>query len=87
MEWAQHYEKEAEEWKDKVKKNEEYLKKLESKKKKRKQYEGELGVVLWNSVNTMQADLDTHTRLGQCLSPCMSIIQCVYCVAMVGCGH
>ena len=82
---AQHYKKYAEEWEDKVKKNEEYLKKLESEKKnKREQYEGELGVVLWNSVNTIQADLDTHTRLGQCLSPCMSIIQCVYCGAMVG---
>ena len=58
---AQHWKKEAEDWEDKVKKNEEYLKKLESeKKKKREQYEGELGVVLWNSVNTMQADLDTH---------------------------
>ena len=85
MKDAQHWKKAAEEWEDKVKKNEEHLKKLESeKKKKREQYEGELGVVLWNSVNTMQADLDTHTRLGQCLSPCMSIIQCVYCRAMVG---
>ena len=79
---AQRYKEEAEEWEDKVKKTEEHLKKLESE-KKREQYEGELGVVLWNSVNTMQADLDTHTRLGQCLSPCMSIIQCVYCGAMV----
>ena len=65
-------------WEAKVKKNEEHLKKLESekkkKKKKREQYEGELGVVLWNSVNTMQADLDTHTRLGQCLSPCPHIV-------------
>ena len=51
----------VEEWEDRVKKNEEHLKKLESEKKKREQYEGELGVVLWNSVNTMQADLDTHT--------------------------
>ena len=81
---AQRYKKEAEDWEDKVKKNEEHLKKLESEKKKREQYEGELGVVLWNSVNTTQADLDTHTRLGQCLSPCMSIIQCVYCGAMGG---
>ena len=64
---AQRYKKAAEKWEDKVKKNEEHLKKLESEKK---QYEGELGVVLWNSVNTMQADLDTLTRLGQCLSPC-----------------
>ena len=84
MRWAQHWKKEVEELEDKVKKNEEHLKKLESEKKKREQYEGELGVVLWNSVNTMQADLDTHTRLVHCLSPCMSIIQCVYCVAMVG---
>ena len=69
-----------------MKKIEEHLEKLESERKKREreQYEGELGVVLWNSVNTMQADLDTHTRLGQCLSPCMSIIQCVYCGAMGG---
>ena len=61
VEQAQLWKKEAEEWEDKVKKNQEHLKKLESKKKKkREQYEGELGVVLWNSVNTMQADLDTH---------------------------
>ena len=73
MGWAQRQKKAAEEWEDKVKKNEEHLKKLE---KKRERYEGELGVVLWNSVNTMQADLDTHTRLVQCLTPCMSIIQC-----------
>ena len=85
VEEAQHYKKRAEELEDKVKEDEEHLKKLESEKKKREQYEGELGVVLWNSVNTMQADLDTHTRLVQCLSPCMSIIQCVYCGAMV-CG-
>ena len=74
------YDEEAEEWEDKVKKNEEHLKKLESeKKKKREQYEGELGVVLWNSVNTMQADLDTHTctRLGQYLSPCPPHTVCV----------
>ena len=77
---SQNYKMVAEEKEDQVKKNEEHLKKLE---KKREQYEGELGVVLWNSVNTMQADLDTHTRLVQCLSPCMSIIQCVYCGAMV----
>ena len=38
---AQDYKKEAEEWEDKVKKNEEHLKKLESE-KKREQYEGEL---------------------------------------------
>ena len=67
MEQAQHWKKQAEEWEVKVKKDEEHLKKLE---KKREQYEGELGVIPWNSVNTMQADLDTHTRLGQCLSPC-----------------
>ena len=42
VEWAQDYKKEAEEWEDKVKRNEEHLKKLESeKKKKREQYEGE----------------------------------------------
>ena len=71
--WAQRYQKTAKELEDKVKKNEEHLKKLESEKKKkreREQYKGGLEVVLWNSVNTMQADLDTHTRLGQCLSPC-----------------
>ena len=71
VEEAQRYKKEAEEWEDKVKKNEEHLKNLG---KKREQYESELGVVLWNSVNTMQADLDTHTRLGQCLSPCPHIV-------------
>ena len=83
MRTAQRWKKEAEEWEDKVKKNEEHLKKLESEKKKREQYEGELGVVLWNSVNTMQADLDTHTRLGQCLSPCPHTA-CAQCVAMGG---
>ena len=83
MEAVQYYKKEAEKWEDKVKKNKEYLKKLESE-KKREQYEGELGVVLWNSVNTMQADLDTHTRLGQCLSPCPHTV-CAQCVAMM-CG-
>ena len=75
---AQYYKKRAEESEDQVKKNEEHLKKLESEKKKREQYEGELGVVLWNSVNTMQADLDTHTRLGQCLSPCMCTLATCY---------
>ena len=65
---AQFNKKEAEEWEDKVKKNEKHLRKLESE-KKREQYEGELGVVLWNSVTTMQADWDTHTRLGQYLFP------------------
>ena len=71
---AQCRKKKAEEWEDKVKKNEKHLKKLESE-RKREQYEGELGVVLWNSVSTMQADWDTHTRLGQC---CLhSCIQCV----------
>ena len=55
----QRYKKEAEECEDKVKKNEEHLKKLESE----KHYEGELGVILWNSVSTMEADLDRHTRL------------------------
>ena len=57
-------------WEDKVEKSEEHLKKLESTRKgEREQYEGELGVVLWNSVNTMQADWGTHTRLGHCKSP------------------
>ena len=51
---AQDRKKEAEEWEDKVKKNEEHLKKLESERKKKEQYEGELGVVLWNSVNTVK---------------------------------
>ena len=37
----------------------------------------------WSSVNTMQADLDTHTRLGQCLSPCPHTM-CGQCVAMGG---
>ena len=74
---AQDCKKQVEEWEDKVKKNEEHLKKLESEKKKREQYEGELGVVLLNSVNTMQADLYTHTRLGQFLSPYTVCAQCV----------
>ena len=77
---AQGERKKAEEWENKVKKNKGHLKKLESEKKKREQYEGELGVVLWNSVNTMPADWDTHTRLGQyCLHSC---IQCVHSVCM-----
>ena len=67
---AQDQKKKAKEWENKLKKNEECLKKLESeKKKKREQYEGELGVVFWNSVNTMLADWDTYTRLGHCKSP------------------
>ena len=41
MEEIQYYKKEAEEKEDKVKKNEEHLKKLESE-KKRELYEGEL---------------------------------------------
>ena len=52
---AQDKKKKAEEWEDEVKKNEKHLRKLESE-RKREQYDGELGVVLWNSVNTMQAD-------------------------------
>ena len=40
-------------------------------------------MVLWNSVITMQADLDTHTRLGQCLSPFPHTV-CAQCVAMGG---
>ena len=35
------YEKQAKEWEDKVKENEKHLKKLESDKEKREQYEGE----------------------------------------------
>ena len=47
VEGAQLWKMAAEEKEDQVKKNEEHLKKLESeKKKKREQYEGELGVVL-----------------------------------------
>ena len=81
---VQYRKEQAEEWEDKVKKNEEHLKKLESEKKKeREQYEGELGVVLWNSVNTMQADWDTHTRLGHCKCPWLHTV-CSRCVAMVG---
>ena len=40
--WIQHFKKNAEELEDKVKKNEEVIKKLE---KKREQYEGELLLV------------------------------------------
>ena len=76
---VQQWKKRAEEWEGKVKQNEEHLKTLESEKKKRKQYEGELWVVLWNSVNTMQADFDTQTRLGQCLYPCPHVV-CVHSV-------
>ena len=65
MEDVQDKEKEAKEWEDKVNKNEEHLKKLESEKKQKVQYEGELGVVLWNRVNTMQADWNTHTILAR----------------------
>ena len=43
----QRWKKEAEEWEDEVKKKEEVITKLE---KTREQYEGELWVVLWNSV-------------------------------------
>ena len=44
--WIQRWKKVAEEREDQVKKNEEHLKKLESEKKKREKYDGELGVVL-----------------------------------------
>ena len=71
------YKKEEKEWNDKLKKNEEHLKKLESE-KKREQHEGELGVVLWAGVNTIQAELDRDTRPGQYLSP-----YCVQCVDSV----
>ena len=39
-------------WKDKVEKSEEHLKN-----------KGELGLVLWNNANTMQADWDIHTSV------------------------
>ena len=52
----------AKEWEDKVKKNEEHLKKLESE-KKREQYEGELGVVLWGCVNVNTYSCLTLTRI------------------------
>jgi hypothetical protein len=45
------YKKDEKEWEDKLKRNEEHLKKLESE-KKRQQHEGELGVVLGCSVST-----------------------------------
>ena len=42
-------------------------------------------MVLWNSVNNMQAEFDTQTRLGQCLYPCPHVVSvhsvgqwCVY---------
>ena len=44
------YKMKAKEWEDKLRRNEEHLKKLESE-KKREQHEGELGVVLWAGVN------------------------------------
>ena len=50
----QHWKKRAEEWVDAVKKNEEVIKQLE---KKREHYEGEL--VLVNSCNAIQTNLDT----------------------------
>ena len=68
--YIQRYKKEAEEWEDKVKKNEEVVKKLE---KKREQYEGEWLVVLLSSVNTMEADFDTQTT-SPC--PCPVSVQC-----------
>ena len=73
---VEHWKKKAKKFEDMVKKYEEILKQLESEKEEEKeQYEGELGVVLWNSVNTMQTDWDTHTRLGQC---CLH--SCIWCV-------
>ena len=65
-----HYKKKAEEWEDKVKKNEEVVNKLE---KKREQYEGEWLVVLLSSVNTMEADFVTKTT-SPC--PCPVSVQC-----------
>ena len=66
-----HYQKLAEGWENKLKKNEEHLMKLESEKKKKEQYEGELGVVLWNSVNTMPYQ---HTVCAQCVAMVSTLV-------------
>ena len=66
----QRYKKSAEEWEDKVKKNEEVVNKLE---KKREQYEGEWLAVLLSSVNIMEADFVTQTT-SPC--PCPVSVQC-----------
>ena len=72
VESVQQYKKKAEEWEDEVRKNEEYLKKLESE-KKREQYEGELEDRLtwlhtpdWDSVVSIAA-----------YSTCIVCAQCV----------
>ena len=58
---AQRWKKDAEEWEEKVKKNEEHLKELESEKKR--EYEGELGMVAhWNSVNIPCWQLDHNPK-------------------------
>ena len=67
MEEIKDHKKEAEKWEDEIKKNEEHLKKLESE-KKREQNKGELGVTLWNSINTMLAGFDVDlSDLGSAL--------------------
>ena len=67
MEEIKDHKNEAEKWEDKVKKNEEHLKKLESE-KKREQNKGGLGVTLWNSINTMLAGFDVDlSDLGSAL--------------------
>ena len=66
------WKKEAKKWENDMKKNEEHLKKLESE-KKREQYEGELGVVLWGCVNVNTYSCLTLTRIV--LRSCM---QCVH---------
>ena len=62
MEMIEQRKKEAKEWEDEVKKNEEHLKKLESE-KRRDQYEGELGVFLWGCVNVNTYSCLTLTRI------------------------
>ena len=72
MEYVEQFKKDAKKWEDKVKKNEEHLKKLESE-KKRDRHEGELGVVLWGCVNVNTYSCLTLTRIVLC-----SCMQCVH---------
>ena len=64
--WIQQWKKIAEKREDEIKKKEDVVKKLE---KKREQYEGELWVVLWNSVRLVNSEV-------MCIAVMVSIATC-----------
>ena len=77
--YIQHWKKVAEEREDEVKKNEEFVRKLE---KKREQYEGELCVVLWNRGRITCSTVLCIAVMVSIATCCVGIISIVISVTM-----